>query len=680
MRARTIVGSLVILAIASPAAGGQPARRAFTMAHLKEFVGVSSPDLSPDGKSVVFVMSKPNYATDKTESELYLVDVAGGTPRPLTAGRRRVGSPRYSPDGTWLAFQTPDSAGNNQVWLLPMGGGEARKLSASVTGVEQFSWRPDGAAIAYVASDTEPKRTGEDKFNTTFTVGAQDMFLRHTIMPQHIWIVGVNDGAATRLTSGAWTLEFVLPPGSPPSALRWSPDGARIVFAQVPATESGKLDSVHVSLLDVATGTITPLTSARTFENNASFSPDGKTIAYFQPRERRPDLGWVSELHLVSSAGGATPGRSITRALDRNLFTAEWMPDGKSLLVVGNDRTTTGVWVQPIDGTAKRLDLGDLVVNGAFGYDISVGKAGAIVFAATSPDRPSELYVMDTPAAKPRRLTDANAWATGVAWGKMERVTWKTADGFDADGTVLLPPGFSPAKSYPLVLVIHGGPTSASKLSFSAMPQLMATEGWIVFQPNYRGSDNLGNAYQAAIVGDAGAGPGKDVMAGVAMLRARPYVDKGRTAVTGWSYGGYMTSWLIANYPTEWRAAMAGAPVTNWEEMYNLGDGSLTLRYSFGGSPWTEGREKTYQAQSPITYARKIRTPTLVMSNMEDFRVPPTQAFALYRAMKDNGVETEFVGFQGRTHASADPVNARERIRLWIDWVKRHIDAAKVQP
>jgi len=208
----------------------------------------------------------------------------------------------------------------------------------------------------------------------------------------------------------------------------------------------------------------------------------------------------------------------------------------------------------------------------------------------------------------------------------------------------------------------------------------MASEGWIVFQPNYRGSDNLGNAYQASIVGDAGAGPGRDVMAGVAMLRSRPYVDKGRTAVTGWSYGGYMTSWLIGNYPNEWRAAMAGAPVTSWEDMYNFGDGSVTIRYLFGGSPWTGDRMKAYRDQSPITYATHIKAPTLVMSNMEDFRVPPTQAFALYRAMKDNGVETEFVGFTGRTHASGDPVNSRERARLWVDWVRRHIDTPALVP
>ncbi len=669
---RHILALLGSLALAPLARAQAP----YTLDHTRKLVGVGGVDVAPDGKTAAFVVSRPNYITDKNESQLYAVELAGGAPRALTPSRKVVAAPHWSPDSRTLAFMAPDSAGLMQVWLLPMTGGEARKLTAHVTGVEQYSWRPDGGAIAYGAEDEDPKKEGEEKFKTTFEVGAQDLFLRKPIRAQHIWVMPVNGGDAKRITSGTWTLEFVLPPGSPPSGLSWSPDGSKIAFAQTVAPESGKLDSTHIAIVDVATGTVSPLTGARLFENNPVWSRDRTTIAYWQPRDGKGNIGYENEVHIVSASGGT--GRSITRALDRNLFGAEWMPDGKSLLVVGNDRTTTGVWIQPVDGAARRIDLGDLVVNGAFGYDIVVARTGALVFTATSPTRPSELYVMDSPTSKPRRLTDFNAWISEVALGKMERVTWK-ADQFEADGTLTYPPNFDPGKKYPLVLVIHGGPTSASKLSFSSMPQIMAADGMIVFQPNYRGSDNLGNAYQSAIWNDAGAGPGRDVMAGVAMLRAKPFIDRTRTAVTGWSYGGYMTSWLIGNYPNEWTAAMAGAPVTNWEEMYNLADGSLTIRHSFGGSPWTEGREKAYQAQSPVTYARKIRTPTLVMSNMEDFRVPPTQAMALYRAMKDNGVETRFVGFQGRTHASSDPVNGRERTRQWVEWVKEKL-APKVTP
>ncbi|MBI3791054.1 MAG: S9 family peptidase [Gemmatimonadetes bacterium] len=659
----------VTVATLSLASAGEAQQR-YSLDVARKIVGVGGVDVSPDGKTALFTVVKPNFTTDRNEVQLWAVELAGGAPRNLTPGRRVIAGAHWAPDGKSIAFLAPDSASQMQIWILPMNGGEARKLTAHPTGVEQFSFRPDGGAIAYAAEDEDPKKEGEQKFNTTFEVGAQDVFLRKPIRPQHIWVIPFAGGESKRITSGAWTLEFVLPPSSPPSPLSWSPDGTKIAFAQTVAPESGKLDSTHVAIVDVATGTITPLTSTRVFENNPVWSPDGKQIAYWQPRDGRGDIGWQNEVYVAPATGGA--GRSLTRGIDHNLFGAEWMPDGKSLLVAGNAQTTTGVWIQPLDGAPRKVETGELVVNGAFGYDITVAKTGALVFTATSPTRPSELYVMDTPTSTPRRLTDFNGWAADVAWGKMERVTWKS-DQFEADGTLTFPPNFDSSKKYPLVLVIHGGPQAASKMSFNSMPQMMAAEGLIVFQPNYRGSDNLGNAYQAAIWNDAGAGPGRDVMAGVALLRARPYVDRTRTAVTGWSYGGYMTSWLIGNYPNEWTAAMAGAPVTNWEEMYNLADGSLTIRHAFGGSPWTGGREKAYQAQSPITYARKIKAPTLVMSNMEDFRVPPTQAMALYRAMKDNGVETKFVGFQGRTHASGDPVNARERTKLWVEWVKEKL-------
>jgi dipeptidyl aminopeptidase/acylaminoacyl peptidase len=673
--ARSTIGILAVLAL-----GASPiiAQQRFSLDHLRRLVGVNGVTLSPDGRTAVVTVSRPNYETDKYDKALYAVDVATGAAHQITFERKDVGSPQFSSDGRTLAFLAPDTADRMQIWLMPMAGGEARRLTSHSTGIEHYSWRPDGGAIAFASSDSVKKGAGEARHLTTFQVGDQDLFLREAVQPQHIWLVETNNGSTRRLTNGAWTLEFVLPPGSSPSSLSWSRDGKTIAFAQVVAPQSGKLDSVHVQLLDVATGATRPLTSAQRFENNPVFSPDGQTVAYWFPRDGRGDLGYENEVWIAPARSG-TP-RSVTHALDRNLFGAQWMPDGRSLLVVGNDRASTGAWIQPIDGTARRLDVGDLVINGAFGYDIAVAdKSGTIAFTATTPDHPSELYVMETSTSKPRKLTDFNTWARDVAWGKLERVTWK-ADNFEADGVVAYPPGFSPDKKYPLVLLIHGGPQSSSKLSFSTIAQLMVAEGWIVFQPNYRGSDNLGNAYQVAIVNDAGAGPGRDVMAGVAMLRSRPYVDGSRTATTGWSYGGFMTSWLIGNYPNEWRAAVAGAPVTSWEDMYNFGDGSVLIRYAFGGSPWTEGRLKAYREQSPITYATRIKVPTLVMSNMEDFRVPPTQAFALYRAMKDNGVETEFIGFQGRTHASGDPVNARERARLWVDWVKRHIGDGPVRP
>jgi Tol biopolymer transport system component len=418
-RLRSPLRQLSLLALlAAPVSAQQP----FTLEQFRRIVGVGGVELAPDGRTVVVTVTRRNYDADKNESELYAVDVATGMSRQLTTDRRTVGQARFSPDGSMLAFLAHDTAGEMQVWLMPMRGGEARRLTSHPTGVEHYSWRPDGRAIAYAAADEAPKREGEARHLTSFTVGAQDLFLRQNLQPQHIWLIDTDSAATRRLTSGPWSLEFVLPPSSPPSGLSWSPDGKEIAFVEAVAPETGKLDSVHIRLLDVATGAIRSLTEARRFENNPVFSPDGKSVAYWYPREGRADLGWENEVYLAPAGGGE--GRSLTRALDRNLFGAQWMPDGKSLLVVGNDRAGVGAWIQPLDGAARRLDTGDLIINGAFGYDIAVAShSPAIAFTATTPERPSELYLMDSPTAKPRRLTDFNAWAKDVTWGRLERVT-----------------------------------------------------------------------------------------------------------------------------------------------------------------------------------------------------------------------------------------------------------------
>ena len=643
------------------------AQQPFSLEDLRLLVGISSVEISPDGSRIAVVVSRPNFADNRNEPQLELVDVAAGTTRPLTFGRARVSDPAFAPDGRSLAFVAPDGAGRAQVWLLALAGGEARCWTSSPTGVSQFSWRPDGQAIAYAAEDETPKLEGEARHLSTIRIGDQDLFLKQPFQPQHIWIQPLAEGPARRLTSGSWSLEFALPPGSGASPLSWSPDGKQIAFAQVPGTQSGQLDFVHAALVDVESGTVRPLDGIEKLQSAPTFAPEGAALVYRYPRDGKAEN--QSEVYLAQGAG--QPGRNLTRALDRNLYTAEWLPGGRELLVAGNDRAAVGLWVQPLQGEARALDLDGLVVSGAYGYEVSVAESGAIAFAASRADEPAEVYVISSAGAKPRCLTHFNDWARERRMAPMERVTWKSADGFDEDGVLTLPADLSSPR--PLVLVIHGGPTSASKTSFNVLAQLMAAEGWVVFSPNYRGSDNLGNAYAAAILNDAGAGPGRDVMAGVAEVRKRPYVDGARSAVTGWSYGGFMSTWLLGNYPGEWRAGVAGAPVTNWVDQYTLSDGNVQVRYGFGGSPWKAEFAAAYREQSPITYAGAIRAPTLVMTNLEDFRVPPVQAFELYHSLKDNGVETELVGFQGRTHSSSDPVHARERTRLRIDWVKRHL-------
>ena len=239
---------------------------------------------------------------------------------------------------------------------------------------------------------------------------------------------------------------------------------------------------------------------------------------------------------------------------------------------------------------------------------------------------------------------------------------------------LVYPPEYAAGRKYPMVLYIHGGPKSASVDSFAPSPQILASMGWLVFEPNYRGSDSDGNAYEAAIVHDAGVGPGHDVMAGVKMLEARGIVDEKRIAVSGWSYGGYMTSWLIGNYPEVWRAAVAGAPVTDLTDEYALSDVEWLSHDIFGPSPYVAEGMKLYVAESPITYAPKMKTPTLILSDVGDYRVPTTQAYKLYHALKDNGVAVKFVAYPVGGHSPADPIRARDVWRRWTAWLAGYLN------
>ncbi len=269
-------------------------------------------------------------------------------------------------------------------------------------------------------------------------------------------------------------------------------------------------------------------------------------------------------------------------------------------------------------------------------------------------------------------MTNFNQQIAALQLGKVEPFEWQGPDGFREDGILVYPPDFSKDKKYPLVLYVHGGPQMATTTQFDDLAQLMAARDYVVFRPNYRGSDNLGNAYQSAIYNDAGNGPRRDVMAGIDAAKKLGFVDESKIAVSGWSYGGILTTWLIGHYHI-WKTAVAGASGTGWNEEYNLSDFGVVNRYGFKGSPWVGDNMKDYVAQSAITYAARIKTPTLILLDTGDARVPITQSYELYHALKDNGVTVKFVAYQVPGHSPDDPVRLRDLCSRWLDWLDQYL-------
>lgn len=668
-RSKRLVFPLAVFLLCVAMVSGQT--RHIELNDLAKIVSVSDPQISPDGKTIVVVVGRQNLEQDRTERELVQIDITTGAQHALTYERKTAGSPRWSPSGDRLAFTANDGTGRDakpQIFVLPMSGGEGRKISDAPNGIEQFAWRPDGREIAYVTSDEPPNKKEIEKHNDAFEVGDNDYLTTEAPQPSHIWLVSADGGKAKRLTSGAWSLPKSAPPSSPASPISWSPDGKLLLFTHQEHPHQGDADLTTLQVLNMDTGEYHRLTKHEKFESFGAFSPDGSQVAYWYPRDGDPNN--ENEIFVTHASGG--DGADATRAIDHELMRAIWMPDGNSLLVGGNDGTQVSMWLQPLSGSAKKLALGDITPSWFFWVDAFVGRRGEIAFTGSTPRQPSELYYMVSANDEPKRLTNFNHEIATLNLGVTDRISWDGPDGFKEDGVLVYPTDFQQGRKYPLVLIIHGGPQASSTTAFSFLAQLMAAHGYVVFSPNYRGSDNLGNAYQRAIWNDAGDGPGRDVIAGLDAVKKRGFVDESKIGVTGWSYGGYMTSWLIGHYQI-WKAAMAGAPVTDIYDEYNLSDGNVAGRYSFRGSPYVGDNLKDYRAQSPIAYAAHMKTPTLIMHDTGDARVTVTQGYSLYHALKDNGVPVKFIAFPIPGHAPGDPVRRMEMYRRWVEWMDQYL-------
>ena len=660
MGIRAVCG-LAALGLALATAGGALAKPV-TPRDLARVVRLADPHIAPDGRTIAVVEIRADLDADEFRSEILLVDVASHAARPLTRARHHAQTPRWSPDGSRIGFLAPDADKVQQLYVAPMAGGDALQITKGKDGVEQFAWSPDGKTIAYAVADPKPELKGEDKFKTAFKVGNDDITTDEAVRPSHLWLVSSEGGEARRLTSGAWSLPSSLPPGAPPSPVMWSPDGQSILIVRQETPSTGDQLLAHIQVLDVVSGAVRDLTGATSVEGYPVLSPDGKTVAYW--RNRDGDAWKFQDVWLAPFAGG--PGRDISVGLDKNVYGTLWAPDGGSLIVGGNVDTTVGLWRLKSDGSSTPIKLGAVMPTNGYWMDIDVGPKGEIALVGQTATDPDELYLA-SPGGEPVALTHLNDVLSDLTLGHTETVTWK-ADGKTLDGVVTYPADYHAGQRYALVLYVHGGPNSSSRERFGLMQQSLAAHGWIVFEPNYRGSDNMSGAFFAAIYKDAGQGPGEDVMAGVEALKRLGLIDPSRMAVTGWSYGGFMTTWLAGHYPV-WKAAVAGAAVTNWVEMYDLADGNVTISAQVGGSPYVGDGMESYRRQSPASSATKIKAPTLIMSDTGDFRVPIAQSFGLYRALKDNHVTTEFYAIPVGGHFPGDPIRQMDVYTRWADWL-----------
>ena len=655
-----IFATLAFVLLAVPGFSQTSAKKSFQLKDLRKLVKISSPRISPNGKQVALIATRPDWKTDKSKQEVDLVQVANGSVRSLTFQRKGLSFLRWSPDGKQLAFLAKDpKSKKSQLYIMSMNGGDAVRITNSKTGVNAYAWSPDGKQFAYIAQDTIPNPKAIKHHEDAFRVTDNNYMARAEVQPWHLWVVPAKGGKAKQLTKGNRSLGTDQGSMSAPA---WTADGKTIVFCKYPDVWEGNAWHSVLASVDVQTGKTEPVVSDEG-STDPVFAPGGKTLAFIRPRNGDQNNGfavYVRENKKITDA---------TASLARNINNFIWLPNGKNLLLMAEKGTREVMWQQPVQGKAKLLNTGD-ILPGSNG--VSVSKNGIIAFTGSTAAHPAELYVMKSVNGQPRRLTNFNAFVDSLSVAKNEGINWKL-DGFQEDGVLTYPVNFEKGKKYPLGLVVHGGREGASTVRFSPLVQLLAAQGFLVFQPNYRGSINLGDAYQHAIYRNTGKGPGEDVMAGLKKVEEKGFVDKSNIGVTGWSYGGYMTSWLIGNYPEVWKAAVSGAALNDWVMDYTIAYYQKGDLYFFGGSPWVKKYWKIWREQSPIAYALKIKTPTLIMGDAGDPNVPIVNSYEMFHVLRDNGVPVKFYVYPANTHFPHDIVRTTDIYRRWVDWMVKYL-------
>ena len=657
---RVFAPALVCLALCAPSFA-QGARRVPTVDDLLMLKSVGGARISPDGRWVAYTVTETNFKADAYVTQIWLAETATGRALQLTRGEKSSGNPRWSPDGQWLAFTSDRVGDKNQIFAIRPDGGEAVQLTKHETPVGGFSWSEDGKQIGYTATEPPPPAAKERKEN----LGDFEV-VRREYNHLHLWTLAVADAMGAPAVGRQRTKGRDFSVG----AASWSPDSTRVAFSATvnPDIIQGVTSDIYV--LNLADDSIKKIVSQPGPDTGPAWSPDGKWLAFSSAMGKTVYFHTNNRLAVVPAEGGAV--RSLTDDFDEQPGFIDWNKDG--IYFQGLQRTASHLFrLDPATAKFVRVTAPADLMAGAF----SLTRDGRrVAFVNSSPTSLPEVYVSDVAKFAPRALTNMSEQAKQFVLGTREVISWKSQDGAEIEGVLIKPADFDPAKKYPLLVVIHGGPTGIDRPALLTPDaryypsDIWAARGALILKVNYRGSAGYGERFRQLNVGNLGVGDAWDVLSGVDHLIKQGWVDAARVGSMGWSQGGYISAFLTTS-TDRFKAISVGAGISNWATYYyNTDITPFTIQY-LGKDPAED--PAIYAKTSPMTHIKQAKTPTLIQHGENDRRVPIANAYELRQGLEDRGVKAEMIVYKGFGHGITKPRAMRAVMHHNLAWFNHYL-------
>jgi dipeptidyl aminopeptidase/acylaminoacyl peptidase len=614
---------------------------------------------SPDAQWIAYTEVKAVAEGERSEqvTQIFLARADGSRRFQLTRAEKSSSAPTFSPDGRYVYFLS-DRSGKSNLYRALVDGGEAEMLTDVKGSIGEYKVSPDGKSVAYTGyeppADLEKARKEKRDFRV---VDADPENMALYVIPAE-----ANDDGA-REAKKVFEAKYHV------ASFDWAPDGKSIAFEHWPSPLADNWTKADIAEVEVATGKLTELAKTPAAESAPHYSPDGRYLAFNKTSE---PVRWPgdSRIALLNRATGEV--RLLPDTFDARPAVLGWAADSKSLVFLEAKGTRSDLYTLPIDGPPRSLYLPE---KGVVGNSAALNVSGThLGFSRESASEAPEAYFLALSGGQPVRVSRTNDDLAEPPLGETKVIRWKSKDGLEVEGLLTLPVGYEPGKKYPLILNIHGGPAGGFAETFigrfGVYPiATFASRGYAVLRPNPRGSGGYGKQFRYANVADWGGKDYEDDMAGVDQVISMGIADTDHLAVMGWSYGGFMTSWVVT-HTNRFKAAVVGAGVTNLWSFTGTSDIPGFLPDYFDGEPWDQF--KSFTDHSPITFVKNVKTPTLILHGEADIRVPTSQGYEFYHALKELGVTTKMVVYPRTPHGPREPKFILDIAQRNMDWVDKY--------